>query len=254
MDGVKVKEEPAPNSSTKKRKRIKREEDDGASHQDSESDDGGVIGSAAAIHKSSPVPGRLILKPPKKVSKAEQAAQELTHQREAKCDVEIAHLIRVTDRRRKRARYLEGSIKRTWKRIRTRDPFEYSEDEQTILNAEMMASAASSHKRKNIDLSTLNSHIMSSLSGVRDSNLGNDFGEEANSLVTTFRRANRRLVRWYGLEELQKTIKSVKAKSEEKPAEKDKKTKKSMPPRHIDEAEANGKQGLEETLKTEDME
>ncbi|KAK9325524.1 hypothetical protein V1517DRAFT_179381 [Lipomyces orientalis] len=143
------------------------------------------------------------MKHPKKQRKSESAATEITTQREKKCSIEIEHLIAVSDRRRKRARYQEGAIKRTWKKIRTRDPFEQSEDEQIMISFEMMASAASSHKRKNIDLNTLNSHIMSSLSGVRDSNLGNDFGEESRSLATAFRRANRWIARWYHTKELQ---------------------------------------------------
>ncbi|KAK9464736.1 hypothetical protein V1512DRAFT_267568 [Lipomyces arxii] len=146
------------------------------------------------------------MKPPprhaRKQTKAEIAAQELAERREKKFKIEIDHLTRVSDRRRKRARYNEGAMRRTWKKIRTRDPFEQSEDEQTLLNAEMMASAASSHKRKNIDISTLNSHIMSSLSGVRDSNLGNDFGEEGQSLATAFRRANRWIARWNNVKAL----------------------------------------------------
>ncbi|KAK9433869.1 hypothetical protein V1505DRAFT_74495 [Lipomyces doorenjongii] len=153
---------------------------------------------------SSPLPNmKTAMKPPKKQSKSESAATELANRREEKCSIEVEHLVRVSDRRRKRARYQEGAIKRTWKKIRTRDPFEQSEDEQILVSFEMMASAASSHKRKNIDLNTLNSHIMSSLSGVRDSNLGNDFGEESRSLATAFRRANRWIARWYHMKELE---------------------------------------------------
>ncbi|KAK9459007.1 uncharacterized protein V1516DRAFT_655744 [Lipomyces oligophaga] len=197
-----------PSNLQRRKRKLKRKSgveglgEDGSDSEGSPHSQAEMGGFASPYSASFPEPKSSSRSSSKRQKKSEVAAYELMVEREKKCNFKIDHLIRISDRRQRRNRVAEGAIHRAWKSIKTRDPFEHSEDEQSILNAELIASAASSHKRRNVDMSALNSQIQASLADGRDPNAVQDFGEECEKMATAFRRANRWISRWYGIKNL----------------------------------------------------
>lgn len=163
----------------------------------------------ASLSPSSPRGPKLIIKPPKKMSKSDMAAAELANIREEKSVAEIAHLVHISDRRKRRMRFAEGAIKRTWRRIKARDPFEQSDSESVcglplsvLTNTSNTAAGYSGtgHKRKQHSESESNANA-AKLAAIADDPLNpvNDYGEQSLSLETAFRRANRWIQRWSGV-------------------------------------------------------
>jgi Ino eighty subunit 1 len=89
---------------------------------------------------------KLVVKPPGSGRKGgKTSAMEA---RTRKCQAEIERILQTHDRRAKRARYEEGFVKRTWRRIKDLDPIYISDDESSFVKEEESTTKRGG-KRKN---------------------------------------------------------------------------------------------------------
>lgn len=150
--------------------------------------------------------------------------------RTRKCQAEIERMLQTNDRKAKRARYEEGSIKRTWRRIKDLDPIYVSDDESSFVKEEE-STVKRGGKRKNQQQHVIMAAQQNSASTTNGNGNGNtthssttggnglssattatninmptvrggtlfaddDYGEEALAVARALRRAIRWTTRW----------------------------------------------------------